>query len=80
MGALSTLLTFFAATLFAIGYLWTLITLFKQDGLLMGMLGLLAPVICVYAAIRHCIDRKGPSWTLLSGIVLFFLGRVVKPD
>jgi hypothetical protein len=78
MRVLSAILSVISWILILAGYCWTVFTLFPQDGALMGILGLL-PMISIYAAIRHCIDRKGPSWTLLGGICCFMVAAILEP-
>jgi len=73
------LLVLIGIGLMLVGYLWTVGTLFQRDGMIMGFLSLLFPVIAFYAALRHCMDRKGPSLTLLGGVGIAILGLLLKP-
>jgi hypothetical protein len=74
------LLVIVGVGLMVVGYMWTVGTLFQRDGLVMGLLSLLFPVIAFYAALRHCMDRKAPSLTLLGGVGIAILGVILKPN
>ena len=76
MGALLVLI---GVGMMVVGYMWTVGTLFQRDGILMGFISLMFPVVAVYAALRHCMDRKAPSLTLLGGVGLAILGVLMKP-